>query len=495
MPSSWAERKTRMAISPRLATISLRNAVIEPPCHECGMWNAEYGMRNRKAQIWILPMICPFRIPNSPFRISSGFGLDRILEHSDRYDRRANQVAGLEECPGCRADARWGSGGNDVSGLERDELRQERDDGGYREDHLRSGGLLLDLTVDRELQRQCLRVWNRVGRENARAHRAEGVMPLAVHPVEELVPLAGLPAGIGFEATVADVVDDRVPGYAAQGFGLGDPPAMAADDHAELALPVDLVGRDSRNDDRISRMGERRARGFHEYVWKGLLPLGRRASLLRDMLGVIPGQEQQLGRAGDRHQKLNVLEGHRELVSGNKVQPAHPRVEIAGQLIRAAVGGKQLEQVLRGREKQLHAGVATVGLGRLIDRNHHVVAVETREHHVVKAEPAKTHPLAPDHRDETGASLTLFSFLSRWIQAFDHDRCGGWRREGLSPRVRRPCGDRRGRSRAERGEPPAGRQFSGRGPTPLPSHERSGMVGRRSRPLSEWAAPARSLPR
>ena len=35
----------------------------------------------------------------------------------------------------------------------------------------------------------------------------------------------------------------------------------------------------------------------------------------------------------------------------------------------------------------------------------------------------------------------------------------------------------------------------GAGPTPLPSQERSGMVGRRSRPLSEWAAPARSLPR
>src|SRR5208337_1384567 len=135
-----------------------------------------------------------FSIPHSEFLISSGFRLDRILEHSDRYDRRANQVAGLEKRPGCRADARRGSGGNDVSGLERDEPRQERDDGGYREDHLRGGGLLLDLTVDRELQRQCLRVWNRVGRENARAHRAEGVMPLAVHPVEELVPLAGLPA-------------------------------------------------------------------------------------------------------------------------------------------------------------------------------------------------------------------------------------------------------------------------------------------------------------
>src|SRR5271157_2077845 len=149
MPSSWAERKTRMAISPRLATISLRNTVIEPPC--------QFRMRNAESKSSDSDTTNDFSIPHSAFRISSGFCLDRILEHSDRCDRRANQVAGLEECPGCRADARWGSGGNDVSRFERDELRQERDDGDHREDHLSGGGLLLDLTVDRELQRQCLR--------------------------------------------------------------------------------------------------------------------------------------------------------------------------------------------------------------------------------------------------------------------------------------------------------------------------------------------------
>ena len=231
---------------------------------------------------------------------------------------------------------------------------------------------------------KCLRVGNRVGRENARAHRAERVVPLAVHPVEELVPLAGLPAGVGLEAAVADVVDNRVAGHVARGLGLGDAAAMAADDHAELALPVDLVGRDPRNHDRLSRVGERRARRLHEYIGKGLLPLGGRASPLGDVLGVIAGQEQELGRTGDRHQKLNVLKGDRELISGDDVQPAHPGVEVAGQLVRAAVGGQQIEQVLRGREQQLHAGVATVGLGRLIDRNHHVVVVKTREHQIVR---------------------------------------------------------------------------------------------------------------
>src|SRR5208283_1582776 len=93
-----------------------------------GMWNVECGMRNAESKSSDSDTTNDFSIPNPAFRISSGFRLDRILEHSDRYDRRANQVAGLEERPGCRADARWGSGGNDVSGLERDELRQERDD-------------------------------------------------------------------------------------------------------------------------------------------------------------------------------------------------------------------------------------------------------------------------------------------------------------------------------------------------------------------------------
>ena len=53
--------------------------------------------------------------------------LDRILEHPDRRDRGADDVAGLEERAGGRADARGGAGGDDVARLEGDEPGEERD--------------------------------------------------------------------------------------------------------------------------------------------------------------------------------------------------------------------------------------------------------------------------------------------------------------------------------------------------------------------------------
>ena len=237
MPSSCAERKTRIAISPRLATINLRKAVIK-------------GLR--------LP------------RLRRGFRACR----SDRSSRAP--VAGLEKGPGRRADARRSAGRDHVARLKRHQLRQERHDRRHREDHLGRGRILLHLTVDRELDRQRLRVGHHVGRQDARAHRAERVVPLAVQPVEELVALARLPLGVGLERTVADVVDDRVAGDAAHRLVLVDVPAAPADHDAQLAFPVDLVGRDPRDHDRVAGVRQRRARRLHEDVRKRLVALGRR---------------------------------------------------------------------------------------------------------------------------------------------------------------------------------------------------------------------------
>ena len=136
---------------------------------------------------------------NGRSEITLNFRLDGILERSDRHDRRANEVARLEKRPGRRADTRRGSRGDDVSRFERDELRDERNDRGDRENHLRRRRLLLDLTVDRQLQRQVLRIGHRARRKDARPHRTECVVPLAVQPVEELVTLARLAARVGLE--------------------------------------------------------------------------------------------------------------------------------------------------------------------------------------------------------------------------------------------------------------------------------------------------------
>ena len=143
-------------------------------------------------------------------------------------------------------------------------------------------------------------------------------------------------------------------------------------------------------------MGQRRARGLHEDVGERLLPLGGRPPALGDVLGVVAGQEQELRRAGDRHQELDVVEGDRQLAALDHVEAAQPGVELPGLLEVGAVGGQEVEQVLGRRQDQLHAGVATVGLGRLVDRDHHVVAVKAREDDVIETEPAKTHPVTPD---------------------------------------------------------------------------------------------------
>ena len=122
----------------------------------------------------------------------------------------------------------------------------------------------------------------------------------------------GLRPGLGLKLAVADVVDDRVAGDVLERLGLGHAAAVAADHHAELALPVDLVGRDVGDHDRVAGMGQRRARRLHEDVGERLLPLGGRPPALGDVLGVVAGQEQELRRAGDRHQELDVVEGDRQ---------------------------------------------------------------------------------------------------------------------------------------------------------------------------------------
>src|SRR4051794_29794132 len=99
MPSSCAERKTRIAISPRLATSSLRISAMNPP-NACS----------------VVPTSgCPLAMT------LVALGDHRILEPADPVDRRDDEVSGLEVRPRSRADARGGAGGDDVSRLQGDE--------------------------------------------------------------------------------------------------------------------------------------------------------------------------------------------------------------------------------------------------------------------------------------------------------------------------------------------------------------------------------------
>ena len=53
-----------------------------------------------------------------------------------------------------------------------------------------------------------------------------------MHPVEELIALAGLAVGVGGELAVADVVDDRITRHVGEGLSLVDVAALPADDYA-----------------------------------------------------------------------------------------------------------------------------------------------------------------------------------------------------------------------------------------------------------------------
>src|SRR3712207_3322019 len=107
MPSSWAERSTRMAISPRLATSSLRISRINAT--SSGAEPGAGGPRGASP-----PAILP---DSAPSWAGSGFGLDRILQPADPGDRGRQPVAGPQVRPAGRADARGRARGDQVARL------------------------------------------------------------------------------------------------------------------------------------------------------------------------------------------------------------------------------------------------------------------------------------------------------------------------------------------------------------------------------------------
>src|SRR5436305_12718887 len=126
MPSSWAERKTRMAISPRLATSSLRISDITPPGQNSGTRPSDARKRSRKPRSWPKDTIARPPVPSnrSAPRIGASvlfFALDRILQRPDPGDRRPDHVARLEIGARRGTDARGGAGRDDIARLQGDE--------------------------------------------------------------------------------------------------------------------------------------------------------------------------------------------------------------------------------------------------------------------------------------------------------------------------------------------------------------------------------------
>ncbi|MPN26029.1 hypothetical protein SDC9_173451 [bioreactor metagenome] len=98
-----------------------------------------------------------------------------------------------------------------------------------------------------------MRIGNFVGRHQPGAQRRKRVMALALGPGAATLQL---PAALGH------IVGQQIAGHMGQSLLLGHAPRAAADDNAQLNLPVDLV-RALRNLHRIARTADRR-HGLHE---------------------------------------------------------------------------------------------------------------------------------------------------------------------------------------------------------------------------------------
>ena len=151
----------------------------------------------------------------------------------------------------------------------------------------------IDVGADVEI----LGVADLVGGDDPGTLRGGGVQPLAVEPVEPLVPgPAGGPL-LDQQLAFGDVVHHRVPGHIAQGVSglhtLGGP----SDDDGQLSLPVDGPG-NGRDEDFVLRAGDGGARGLHEDP-RRLFVLGSHpAAPLLDVVLVVAGQAEQLARPG-----------------------------------------------------------------------------------------------------------------------------------------------------------------------------------------------------
>ena len=152
---------------------------------------------------------------------------------AEAFDAEADGLAGAEEDGrlAAHADAGGGAGGDDVAGVEREELAEVADEFLDAEDHRGGRAVLAALAVDFEPELQVLRVGDFVFGDEPGAERAEGVAAFAFGP---------LAAAVFLEGAFGDVVEDAVAGDIVERVRLAYVLGRLADDDAELDFPVGL---------------------------------------------------------------------------------------------------------------------------------------------------------------------------------------------------------------------------------------------------------------
>src|SRR5580704_2661918 len=116
-------------------------------------------------------------------------GLELFCDHGigqrpDALDRGTHHVSCLEKYAPRHADPGRRAGRDHIPGLKRYDRGEIGDLLAHGPDHVGRAVLLHDLLVDLELHRQRLWIWNGMGRHDPWPERGEGVVALALKPVE-----------------------------------------------------------------------------------------------------------------------------------------------------------------------------------------------------------------------------------------------------------------------------------------------------------------------
>jgi hypothetical protein len=160
---------------------------------------------------------------------------DRIAQHADAVDLDLHHIACLEihRRLAAHPDAFRRSGEDHGAGLEGRAAAEKFDQLGDREDHVAGIALLHGDAVDARSDGEIIRILDRGGCDQRRAHgtkRVEGLSPAPLRSAPLFLPIAR-----------AHVVGDGVAEHIIHRIGAGDILAFVADDHGQFALEIDLV--------------------------------------------------------------------------------------------------------------------------------------------------------------------------------------------------------------------------------------------------------------
>src|SRR5579864_9663199 len=152
---------------------------------------------------------------------------------AEPVDAERHHVAGFEELRRLHAepDAGRGAGDDDVARLHAEILRAGPDDVAAVEDHGRGIAALAFLAVDVKPHVELLRILDLVPGDEPRPEWAERLAALAFGP---------LPGALDLKHPLGDVVGEAIAGDRVERLVLRQVAGAAADDDAELHLPVEL---------------------------------------------------------------------------------------------------------------------------------------------------------------------------------------------------------------------------------------------------------------